>query len=302
MDKQTYFKTFCKQAGCICEENVLMKDYTAFRIGGPADFFVKAKDTQAAAGVIRRAAELGVPLTIVGKGSNLLVSDDGIRGTVLTLEETAAQPVMADDGVICCPAGANLSKLCAFALQNELTGLEFAWGIPASVGGAVYMNAGAYGGEIKDVLLAVEYIDPMGNIKTAQTKDLQFGYRKSWFMKHAGCMITNTVFKLSRGNPSAIREKMTQNMNARKEKQPLDLPSAGSTFKRPPGAYAAQLIEQCGMKGYRIGGAMVSKKHAGFIVNVEDASCQDVKLLIEEVKRQVHKKSGFMLECEVRIL
>lgn len=302
MDNLAAFETFCLDIGCICQRDQPMKEHTSIKIGGPADLFVKIKTPEAAVQVIKSARELEVHTTVIGKGSNLLVSDEGIRGAVLCMCEETAKPVLADNTVILCSAGASLSGLCMFAQQNSLTGLEFAWGIPASVGGAVYMNAGAYGGEIKDVLAAVEYVDSEGNLKTADAGDLEFGYRRSWFMSHPGCIITSVVFALKKGDSYLIREKMDEYIKARADKQPLDFPSAGSTFKRPPGAYAGQLIEQCGLKGHQIGGAMVSKKHAGFIINVDNATCEDMKRLITEVQNQVRIRTGFQLGCEVQIL
>lgn len=302
MGKIEQIKHFCSRMGCTALEQEPMRDHTTFRIGGPAELFIRAENQVIASAVLHKAYELCVPVTIIGRGSNLLVSDDGIEGVVLMMEDEKSTPVMADETIIRCPAGVSLGKLCAFACAQSLTGLEFAWGIPASVGGAIYMNAGAYGGEIRDSLVAVEYLDSRGVRHEMETSQMEFGYRKSWFMSHPGCLITEALFQLKKGDKPTIRRIMEEHMEARKEKQPLEYPSAGSTFKRPPGAYASQLIDQCGLKGRQIGGAMVSKKHAGFLINYEDATCQDVRLLIQEVQREVERQTGFFLKCEVRMV
>lgn len=303
MNPLEQFQEFCEKTGCICLRNEPMSVHTTFRIGGPADLFVRPKDRDQAVSVLKKARECALPVTIVGKGSNLLVDDGGIPNIVLSMDEqTADPPEILRKKLIRCPAGVSLATLCAFAMKNSLSGLEFAWGIPGSVGGAVYMNAGAYGGDISQVLFRVEYLDGQGNVHEAPADKLEFGYRRSWFTKSPGHLITNTVFALQPGDKQEIRDRMEELMARRKEKQPLDYPSAGSVFKRPAGAYAAELIEQSGLKGHRIGGAMVSKKHAGFIVNFENASCLDVKLLIGEVRRIVHAKTGYMLEQEIKEL
>lgn len=295
-------KTLCGRMGCVALEREPMREHTTFRIGGPAELFVRPENGVIASAVLRKTYELCIPVTIIGRGSNLLVSDFGLEGVVLMLDDEQANPTLADETVIRCPAGASLGKLCAYACSQSLSGLEFAWGIPASVGGAIYMNAGAYGGEIKDVLVAVEYLDCKGMPHTVEAKDLDFGYRKSWFMSQNNCLITEALFQLKKGNKLTIRRIMDDHMKQRKEKQPLEYPSAGSTFKRPPGAYASQLIDQCGLKGRQIGGAMVSRKHAGFLINSDKASCEDVCLLIQEVQREVQRQTGFALKCEVRRL
>lgn len=303
MGKVRQIKDLCSRMGCLALEQESMREHTTFRIGGPAELFVRADNGVMASAILHKAYELCLPVTIIGKGSNLLVSDDGIEGVVLMLDDEKAAPTLTDETLIRCPAGVSLAKLCAYACSKSLAGLEFAWGIPASVGGAVYMNAGAYGGEIRDSLVAVEYLDAQGVRHTAETKELAFGYRKSWFMSHPGCLITEALFQLKKGDKLTIRKIMDDHMEARKEKQPLEYPSAGSTFKRPAAdAYASQIIDQCGLKGRQIGGAMVSRKHAGFLINYENATCQDVRLLIQEVQREVQRKTGFLLKCEIRML
>lgn len=303
MNPLEQFKQYCDSIGCIALVGESMRSHTTFRIGGPADLFVRPRDRDQAVAVVKKAREFYIPVTVIGKGSNLLVSDGGLRGIVLSMDEkTANPPKVLNETLIRCPAGASMASLCVFAMKNSLTGLEFAWGIPGSVGGAVCMNAGAYGGDISHVLYRVEYIDLQGNIKEAAAEELELGYRKSWFTRHPGYIITNTVFALSRGSASEIRSAMEEIMEKRKQKQPLDYPSAGSVFKRPAGAFAGELIEQCGLKGRRIGGAMVSQKHAGFIVNYDNATCTDVKTLIEEVRRTVRFQTGYVLEQEIKDL
>ena len=212
--------------------------------------------------------------------------------------------ILISNTVLEAPAGKKLSCVCAAACRAELTGLEFAWGIPGSVGGAVYMNAGAYGGEMKDRLIWVEYLDLDGNIQRVPAEKLNLSYRHSCFMEqeYQGVCIIRAAFSLEKGEQAAIQAEMDRIIGQRKEKQPLDLPSAGSTFKRPQGAYAAQLIDQCGLRGFTVGGAQVSTKHTGFVVNIGEATCQDVLELARQVKECVKEKTGFELEMEVRLL
>ena len=301
MGKFQQIKSFCEGAGCLVIQDEPMKNHTSFKIGGPAELFIRTESITASE-ILRMANTLQIPVTIIGKGSNLLVSDEGIEGVVLCLDEEKEEPVQEANNIIACPAGTSLMKLCAYACSLGLSGLEFAWGIPGSVGGAVYMNAGAYGGEVKDVLVSAEYLGPDGTLHKIKAEELGLSYRKSWFMDHPGCLITKAFFHLTPGNPAEIRKKMDSHMQARKEKQPLEYPSAGSTFKRPQGAYASQLIDQCGLKGCRIGGAMISEKHAGFLINYENAVCRDVCLLIQKVQEEVQKQTGILLECEVQRL
>ncbi|MEM1483990.1 UDP-N-acetylmuramate dehydrogenase [Oscillospiraceae bacterium PP1C4] len=302
MNELLRLQEFCNGIGCTCIAGELMSAHTSFKIGGPADLFIRPRDGDAAALVIREIKNLHLPMVIIGKGSDLLVSDDGIRGVVLALDEQTSSPELLSETMIRCSAGTSIAELCAFALDHSLTGLEFAWGIPGSVGGAVYMNAGAYYGEMKDVVASAEYLDSEGNTGTLQAAQLTFSYRHSWFTDHHDCLITSAVFCLQKGDRKAIRARMEELMAARKSKQPLEYPSAGSTFKRPAGSYASALIDQCGLKGRRVGGAMVSEKHAGFVINYENATCRDVLDLIEVVKHEVSEKTGFMLECEIKLL
>jgi UDP-N-acetylmuramate dehydrogenase len=242
-----------------------------------------------------------IPYYLIGNGSNLLVNDAGFRGVVLMLSGEFFDIALLDENTIICGAGTKLSKLCLFALNNSLSGLEFLWGIPASVGGAVFMNAGAYGGEIKDVLLSCSYITPDGTEKERGAKELELAYRESVFMRNKN-IISSAKFKLHKAEKQAIQSQMNAFFERRKEKQPLNYPSAGSIFKRPPGNYAGTLIASCGLKGLSIGGAQISEKHAGFIVNTGTATCEDVLNLIKLVQDEVFKKSGVVLEKEIMVL
>ena len=229
------------------------------------------------------------------------IRDCGINGVVI--KTTGMTPdIVVEDNVIRCSAGTSLSKLCMTALENSLTGLEFAYGIPGTVGGAIYMNAGAYDGEMKDVLSSVRHITPDLEIETASAENLDLGYRKSFYTNHPDYIITGGEFRLKKGKQEEIKAKMDDLIGRRKDKQPLEFPSAGSTFKRPEGYFAGALIEQCGLKGYTIGGAQVSEKHAGFVINRYSGTASDVLDLIEYVKNTVKEKTGVTLEPEVKIL
>ena len=286
--------------GCRCLAGEPMAPHTTFKIGGPADRMVVLETEGQLSGVLGVLEEQALPWMVLGNGSNLLVSDLGIRGAVLCLAGDFKRVSLSADGrTLRAGAGASLATACAFARERELSGLEFAWGIPGSVGGAVYMNAGAYGGEMKDVVKGVRYVTPQGRRETAAGDALGFSYRKSCFtgIRH---VITGVECALAPGSHSQIAAQMEELMDRRKEKQPYDLPSAGSVFKRPQNGFAAALIDQCGLKGRRVGGAQVSRKHAGFIVNTGGATCQDVLELIQIIQETVKAQAGIALECEVR--
>ncbi|MBP3627722.1 MAG: UDP-N-acetylmuramate dehydrogenase [Clostridia bacterium] len=273
-----------------------MKNHTSFKIGGKADIFLKVKDISSLKYAIFSAKENDVPVFILGKGSNLLVSDEGIEGAVISL--LGLDEISAENDRISCAAGVPLSSLCRFARDNSLAGLEFAYGIPGSVGGAVYMNAGAYGGEMADVLESVTCMDKDGNICEISAKDMELGYRNSVFMKN-GMIVLSAKLKLKSGKQEDITAAMEDYMNRRLSKQPLEYPSAGSTFKRPEGYFAGALIEENGLKGMSVGGAMVSEKHAGFVINYKNASCKDVKELINRISECVFENNGVKLQTEV---
>ncbi|MBQ9267611.1 MAG: UDP-N-acetylmuramate dehydrogenase [Clostridia bacterium] len=279
------------------EENILvnepMKNHTTFRTGGVADFLAMPESKEE----IQKLLALDCKKTIIGNGSNLLVKDGGIRGLVIQL--TKYNQYTISDDVIEASAGCYLAKLSHVAEENGLTGLEFACGIPGTLGGAIVMNAGAYGGEISSVVLETEFISENGNIMTIT--DGEFGYRKSVFQGLKGIVLSSKL-KLEHGNREEIKAKMLEYMTSRNAKQPVNFPSAGSTFKRPEGYFAGKLIEDAGLKGYQIGGAEVSTLHAGFIVNRGNASSKDILELIQYVQETIHKKYHVQLEPEVKII
>lgn len=281
-----------------------MKNHTSFKIGGPAAALCAPKDRQQLRELVGFVQREGVDSWYIGNGSNLLVSDEGLNGVAILLDSGFDGEIEVDGTVLLAPAGKKLSAVCAAACAAGLTGLEFAYGIPGSVGGAVYMNAGAYGGEMKDRLLWVEYLAPTGEIVRLEQEQLSLSYRHSRFMEEGmqGSCIVRAAFGLQRGEKAAIQSEMDRILNQRRQKQPLEYPSAGSTFKRPQGAFAAQLIDKCGLKGFTVGGAQVSEKHAGFVINTGKATCADVLELTRQVRECVQEKTGYLLELEVRQL
>lgn len=281
-----------------------MKNHTSFKIGGPAAALCAPKDRQQLRELVGFVQREGVDSWYIGNGSNLLVSDAGLNGIAILLDSSFDGEIELDGTVLLAPAGKKLSAVCAAACAAGLTGLEFAYGIPGSVGGAVYMNAGAYGGEMKDRLLWVEYLAPTGEIVRLEQEQLSLSYRHSRFMEEGmqGSCIVRAAFGLQRGEKAAIQSEMDRILNQRRQKQPLEYPSAGSTFKRPQGAFAAQLIDECGLKGFTVGGAQVSEKHAGFVINTGKATCADVLELTRQVRECVQEKTGYLLELEVRQL
>lgn len=285
---------------CLCDEP--MSAHTTFRIGGPADRLVTVETQEQLSAVLRCVRSEDIPCLILGRGSNLLVSDKGIRGVVLQLGGAFKDITLPEDGCsISAGAAVSLRSLCDFACEHGLSGLEFAFGIPGSVGGAVYMDAGAYGGEMRDVVRCVTHMTPEGELVTLPNEALGFDYRKSRYTGGQDVIVA-VEYELRPGEPAAIREKMAELLNRRREKQPYDMPSAGSVFKRPKVGYAAAMIEECGLKGRRVGGAQVSEKHSGFIVNLGGATCGDVLELIEIVQREVFQQTGTKLEREVRVI
>lgn len=281
-----------------------MKNHTSFKIGGPAAALCAPKNRRQLRELVGFVQREGVDSWYIGNGSNLLVSDAGLNGVAILLDSGFDGEIEVDGTVLLAPAGKKLSAVCAAACAAGLTGLEFAYGIPGSVGGAVYMNAGAYGGEMKDRLLWVEYLAPTGEIVRLEQEQLSLSYRHSRFMEEGmqGSCIVRAAFGLQRGEKAAIQSEMDRILNQRRQKQPLEYPSAGSTFKRPQGAFAAQLIDECGLKGFTVGGAQVSEKHAGFVINTGKATCADVLELTRQVQECVQEKTGYLLELEVRQL
>jgi UDP-N-acetylmuramate dehydrogenase len=277
-----------------------MSLHTSFRIGGPADVFVRPETIESAAGIIKTCRQEGIPAIVMGNGTNLVVRDGGIRAAVIQLADNVSGYEVTGE-VISAEAGILISKLSRIALEHGLSGLEFAEGIPGTLGGAVTMNAGAYDGEMSMVVIRTEYLRPDGSICWLENEQHQFGKRSSIIQSEGGTVL-RTVIRLKKGDKKEIKEKM-DNFNARRrEKQPLDLPSAGSIFKRPEGYFAGKLVQDCGLRGYRIGGAEVSALHCGFIVNTGNAAARDVISLIEYIKDAVYNKFGVILQTEVKII
>lgn len=292
---------FAENIGAEVIKDAPMKKYTSFKCGGNASVLIIPDSVENLNKIIEFSYSKNVKPFIIGNGSNLLITDKGINGVVIRIGSKLSDIKLVDETTIYCEAGASLKSLCMFALENSLSGLEFAYGIPGTLGGAVYMNAGAYGGEMKDVLYSVNHIDENGNIGTLEKENLQLGYRHSAYTEN-GYVITSAVLKLRKADKKDIKEAMDDKLQRRKDKQPLEYPSAGSTFKRPEGYFAGALIEDCGLKGYTVGGAQVSEKHAGFVINKGGATSTDVITLIKDVQRIVKEKHGVMLETEVKIV
>ena len=287
--------------GCTLTENAPMAEATTFHIGGPADLLIDLPSADAAARVIALCNKEQIPYLFIGNGSNLLVGDKGIRGAVLRLAEGDADPVLLPDHRLYAPGGMPLKRLCLFAREQSLTGLEFAFGIPGTVGGGLYMNAGAYDGEMKNVVESADCVTPTGERVTLSAEELELGYRHSALMDK-GYIVTGVTFKLTPGDKAAINDKMKDLMNRRRDKQPLEYPSAGSFFKRPAGYYAGALVEQTGLKGFRVGDAQVSEKHAGFVVNRGNATAAQMQELCRQVQEKVYEAHGVRLEPEVRFI
>ena len=276
-----------------------MGEHTSFRVGGPAEFcFFPCTGEEIARG-LAAAAAANAPCLVMGNGSNLIVRDGGLRGLVMILGEPFSGIQVSGEEIVC-QAGARLSRLAGTALEHSLTGLEFASGIPGTVGGGVAMNAGAYGGQLSDVLTEAQVLRD-GRVETWRREEMDMGYRTSRPLRE-NCVVLSARFRLQKGDPSAISQTMRDLNARRREKQPLNFPSAGSTFKRPEGYFAGALIEGAGLKGLSVGGAQVSPKHAGFIVNTGSATAGDILELIAQVQRAVLKKDGVLLETEVRIV
>lgn len=295
------FLDFADEHGIKYLEHESLSKHTSFKIGGPAQIFAKPATKEQVSKIAVFCKENEIPLFPMGKGSNLLVPDEGLEGVIMNFGSEFSKTVLLDEETVYCDAGTSLAALCNFALENSLTGLEFAYGIPGSVGGAVFMNAGAYGGEVKDVILYADHVDKEGNTGRFTGEELEMSYRHSVYSGKQ-YFITGAAFKLVKGDKTEIKAKMDDLLGRRFDKQPMDKPSAGSTFKRPEGAFASALIDQCGLKGYRVGGVEVSTKHAGFVVNIGGGTCADVLQLIKDVQEKVKNDTGYWLEPEVEIL
>lgn len=277
-----------------------MCKHTSFKIGGNADVFIKAKTIDEIKTILDYTKKNDIPLTVMGNGSNLLVKDNGIRGITMQTDINQLQ-INEQEQTVIATNGVKLGMLAAFLQKKGLSGFEFAGGIPGSIGGAIRMNAGAYGGELKDIVEEVTFMTREGNIKTLKKDELGFSYRHSRFCENDDIILCAKL-KLEKGNPDDIKKKMDDNLEHRKEKQPIELPSAGSTFKRGEDFISAKLIDESGLKGYKIGGAEVSTKHAGFVVNVGDATAQNVIDLVEYIRKTVYEKYQKKLELEIEII
>lgn len=283
--------------------NEPMSKHTSFKIGGNADFFVKVENNKELKSLIDMSKINNIPLTIIGNGSNILVKDNGIRGIVAKIDIKKIEIVENEnDIIVILGAGELLGKIAQILLKNSIEGFEFASGIPGTVGGAVKMNAGAYGGEFKDIIKEVTYMDLNGNINILTNEQCGFSYRYSIFSDNDNYIVLEAKFILKKGNYDEIKEKMDEYAKSRREKQPITMPSAGSTFKRGEDFITAKLIDECGLKGYSIGGAEVSNLHAGFVVNKGNATAEDVINLIEYIKKQVYEKFEKKIELEIQII
>lgn len=289
-----------QKAGIPLAEQEPMTRRTTFGIGGPA-LLLRPRSRAELQAAMTLCREAGEEPFILGRGSNLLVSDSGISRPVIQLDGDFTA-ITREGNTLRCGAGASLIAVCRAAAENSLSGIEWGYGIPGSLGGGVYMNAGAYGGEMKDILTEVTFLDEAGEYRTLPAAELSLSYRHSIFEERPGTVIVEAVLTLTPGDPAAIRAAMEDYMSRRREKQPLEYGSAGSTFKRPVGNYASALVDQCGLKGLSVGGAEVSQKHAGFIINRGGATAADVRELIAEVQRIVREKTGYTLECEIKFV
>ena len=287
--------------GCTVLLDEPLKNHTSFKVGGPADLFIYINSTESLKIILNIIHKKNIPFFILGNGTNLLVSDTGFRGIVLSLIKNHEKLIIEDKNIINCGAGIPLAKVCVTALKKGLSGLEFAWGIPGSCGGALFMNAGAYGNDMSEVIIEGRHIKDDGTEEILSKNELNLSYRKSFYTDKP-FIITSMKMKLTEQPSEIIRTKMYENILRRKSKQPLEYPNAGSTFKRPEGYYAGTLIEQCGLKGKFFGGAMVSPKHAGFIINTGNATAQNICDLVKLIKQTVYNKTGVTLQCEIKTL
>ena len=280
--------------------NELMQKHTSFRIGGGAEVMAFPKTQEELAKILKVSALLDTKPAILGAGTNILAPDEGLQGVVICLKDCLSGMEQLEGNRIWVAAGVTMTRAAVFAANLGLSGMEFAHGIPGTVGGGVYMNAGAYGGEIKDICESVTVMGPEGSVRVLDREEMKFSYRHS-VLEECGGIVVAAEFAMTSKPGEEIREKMKELMGKRSASQPLDLPSAGSAFKRPVGGYAAALIDQAGLKGYQVGGAAISTKHAGFAVNLGEATAEDVKALLAQVAQIVYEKSGIRLEPEVRI-
>ena len=289
------------EMGCKAYIDEELCNHISFKVGGPCPLLIEPKNEKQLTGILKLIKETQTPYTILGNGTNVLVLDEGLDKVVVKIGDEMTSLSLEGDDVICCSAGTKVVTLCKFALENSLSGLEFAYGIPGTCGGAVFMNAGAYGGEVKDVISEITYLTPDLELKTMPVEEAKLSYRHSIF-KENSCIVVSAKFKMKKAPKEEIKTAMNDFLSRRKDKQPLEYPSAGSTFKRPEGYFAGALIEQCGFKGKSLGGAQISDKHAGFLINKDNATAKDILDLIKLTQETVKKETGVTLEPEVIIL
>ncbi|MBR3761052.1 MAG: UDP-N-acetylmuramate dehydrogenase [Ruminococcus sp.] len=290
----------CEKLGCRIIPECPLSEYVTFRFGGCCRALISINSAQSAAELISYMRDKTIRYDIIGRGSNIIVDDNGFDGVILLFGSDFAS-IEINENIIRCDAGALLASACVHAQQSGLSGMENLFGIPGTVGGALFMNAGAYGTEMNDIVISAEYLDEDGKIRTISREEMKLSYRNSIFSDRS-CAILSVTMQLENGDPDEIKKAMNECMAKRSAKQPLEYPSAGSTFKRPEGSYASLLIDQCGLKGMRCGGAMVSEKHSGFVINLGYATCNDVLELCSEIQKIVKDKTGYILELEPVIL
>ena len=300
MNTDRLFET-ARNCGCDILMNEPLCGHTTFKLGGKCTALIEVNSRESLRLLLDAARADRVRVFVLGKGSNVLFDDEGFDGIVLHISSDMSEIRLLGETTVYAQAGCSLMKLCRFALENSLTGLEFAYGIPGTVGGAVFMNAGAYDGEISDIIKYCTVVNMRGEGEKLTAEQLGLTYRYSRLQK-SGAVVCDAVFELDKGDKTQIENKMNELMGRRRDKQPLEFPSAGSTFKRPEGFFAGKLIDDCGLRGFKVGGAQVSEKHCGFVINAGNATSADVKSLIKQVQKIVQEKTGQLLECEVRII
>lgn len=298
MNQIEELEKICQRYQMQLQKHISLTGHTTFRIGGAADLWIEINSVQGLSELLLFCHENQMDYFVMGRGSNILVSDSGYRGLILHLGSEFSKIRMQNESLLICESGAMLTNIAKFAAEHALTGMEALSGIPGTAGGALFMNAGAYGSEMKDIVTECRYLDSSGTEYTLTAQDLDLAYRHSFFTEHVGTVITSVSIQLEKGNPEEIIARSADYADRRKTKQPLNYPSAGSTFKRPDGSYASKLIDECGLKGFQIGGAQISEKHAGFVINTGNATCQDVLALCQHVHDKVLKETGYSLELE----
>lgn len=296
--KYSEIENICNKYKSVCEKNVLLASKTTMKIGGECDLFAEPCSETVLVELLNACRRGNVPYFILGKGSNVLINS--FHGVVIYIGKFLGA-VTVDNDTITAGAGSSLASVCGIALENSLTGMEELFGIPGSVGGALYMNAGAYGGEMKDIVTSARCVNERGEIVTIPAEEMNLRYRGSVFSENGWCILSVTM-ALKAGDKTAIKARMDELMQRRRDRQPLEFPSCGSTFKRPKDGFAAALIEECGLKGYSVGGAQVSEKHSGFVINRGGATFEDVMELVAHIKSVVKKQKGVELECEMLIV